>query len=149
MHELSWQTKIGQGRMKQRKCRLIAKTPDYQLGWAILAECKQLDTLNSIFILCSENSPNITCYKTLSVHNINGQSTISPLCSFLLVDMLSSSGRKVLSWPAWWKTVCTAIEILNFCPNIMRRQCLLNQQSSDSKTLGVIQKLRGPSFVLF
>ena len=33
-----------QGRTKWRNCRLSPKPPGYQLGWAILAECRQLDT---------------------------------------------------------------------------------------------------------
>ena len=72
-----------QGRTKWRSCRLTTKNPDYQLGWAILAECRQLDNHNAIFILCSENFPNLTCYITLTVHNINGQSTVPPLHSSL------------------------------------------------------------------
>ena len=37
--------------------------PPYQVGWAILAECRQLDIpIKAIFVLCSENSPNLTCY---------------------------------------------------------------------------------------
>ena len=41
-------TSITQGadqeRTKWRKCRLTTKNPDYQLGWAILADCRHLDT---------------------------------------------------------------------------------------------------------
>ena len=33
-----------QGRMNLGNCRLTIKNPDYQLGWAILAECRQIDT---------------------------------------------------------------------------------------------------------
>ena len=29
------------GRTKWRNCRLTNKNPDYQLGWAILADCKK------------------------------------------------------------------------------------------------------------
>ena len=29
---------------KRRNCRLTTKNPEYQLIWAILAECRQLDT---------------------------------------------------------------------------------------------------------
>jgi hypothetical protein len=43
-----------QGRTKWRNCRVTTKNPDYQLGCAFLAG-------NTIFILCSENSPNLTC----------------------------------------------------------------------------------------
>ena len=32
-------------------CRLTTINPDYQLGWAILAECRQLIPINTIFIL--------------------------------------------------------------------------------------------------
>ena len=39
-----------QGRTKWRNCRLTTKNPDYQLGWALLAECMQLDTHQHIFI---------------------------------------------------------------------------------------------------
>ena len=58
-----------QERLKWRNCRLITKNPDYYLGWAILAECRQLDTHSCIFHLCSENFPNLTCYIKLKVHN--------------------------------------------------------------------------------
>ena len=47
-----------QGRMKWRNCRLTTKKSDYQLGWPILAKCRQ--PINTIFILCIENSPNLT-----------------------------------------------------------------------------------------
>ena len=50
-----------QGRMKWGNYRLTTKNPDFKLGWAILAECRQLDTHKRIFILCGENSPNFTC----------------------------------------------------------------------------------------
>ena len=32
-----------------RKCRLSTKTPDYQLGWAVVALCRQLDILKPNF----------------------------------------------------------------------------------------------------
>ena len=35
--------------------RLTTKNPDYPLGWAILADCRQLDTINTVFILGSEH----------------------------------------------------------------------------------------------
>ena len=34
-----------QGRTKWRNCRLTPQTPDYQLGWAVLAASRLLDTL--------------------------------------------------------------------------------------------------------
>ena len=40
--------------------RLSTKNQDYQLGWDILAECRQINP-NETFILCIENSPNLTC----------------------------------------------------------------------------------------
>ena len=71
------------GRTKSRNCRLTTKNSDYQFGWAILTACRQLP-INPIFILPSENySPNLTCYLTLRVHNINGPSTVPPLCPSL------------------------------------------------------------------
>ena len=89
---------IRQGKTKWRNCRLDTKNPvnpDFQLGWAILAECSQSrgcingsecsnKNKRNFFILCSENSPNLTCYITLRVHNRKGQSTILPLRSSLL-----------------------------------------------------------------
>ena len=54
-----------------------------QINCAILAEFRQLDTHKLNFHFCSENSPNLTCYITSRVHNINCQSTIPPLRSFL------------------------------------------------------------------
>ena len=38
-----------QGRTKWRNCRLSTKTPDYQLGWAIWAASRLLDTLKLNF----------------------------------------------------------------------------------------------------
>ena len=46
-------------------------------------------TIIAIFILYSENSPNLTCYITLSVRNINGQSIVHSLCSSLYVMIKS------------------------------------------------------------
>ena len=66
-----------QGRTKSRSCRLTTKNSDYQIGWAILT---------AIFILPSENSPNLTCYLTLRVHNINDTSIVPPLGSSLLLQ---------------------------------------------------------------
>ena len=71
-----------QGRTMWRNCRLNTKNPDNQLGWAILA-------INAIFILYGKISPNLTCYITLRVQNINGQYTIPPLCSSLLTTKRS------------------------------------------------------------
>ena len=34
-----------QGRTKWRNCKLSPKTPDYQLGWTVLAASRRLDTL--------------------------------------------------------------------------------------------------------
>ena len=39
---------------------LTHKTPDYQLGWAIWAASRLLDTLKQNFVLCSEKSPQPT-----------------------------------------------------------------------------------------
>ena len=50
---------------------------------------KMQNTINTIFVLCSENSRNLDCYITLKstyVHNINGQSTVFPLFSSLGLD---------------------------------------------------------------
>ena len=44
---------IRQGKTKWRNCRLTTKNPDFQLGWAILAECSNKNIRN-FFILCSE-----------------------------------------------------------------------------------------------
>ena len=38
-----------QGRTKWRNCRLTPQTPDYQLGWAVLAASRLLDTLKQNF----------------------------------------------------------------------------------------------------
>ena len=51
-------------RTKERNCRLTTKNPDYQLGWALLAELP----MNTIFILGGENSQTLTGW----LHNING-----------------------------------------------------------------------------
>ena len=40
---------IAQGRTKWSNCRLAPKTPDYQLGWAVLAASRLLDTLTRNF----------------------------------------------------------------------------------------------------
>ena len=42
---------------------------------------------NAVFILCIENSRNLDCYITLRVHSINGQSTVPPLCSSLILHI--------------------------------------------------------------
>ena len=43
-------------------CRLIPKTPDYQLGWAVLAASRLMDTLKRNFNLIHvENSPSLPC----------------------------------------------------------------------------------------
>ena len=52
-----------QGRAKWRNCRLSTETPDYQLGWAVLAASRLMDTLKRNF-----HSPNLTCFITLEVH---------------------------------------------------------------------------------
>ena len=57
------------------------------VGPVILAECRRLDTLTGIFILCSVNSPNLTCYITLWVHNINGRLQLLHLVLPLIFDM--------------------------------------------------------------
>ena len=46
---------------------LTSKTPDYQLGWAVWAASRLLDTLKRNFVLCSEKSPHPTL-----LHNIKG-----------------------------------------------------------------------------
>ena len=60
-----------QGRAKWRNCRLSTETPDYQLGWAVLAASRLMDTLKRNF-----HSPNLTCFITLEVHIINDLSAI-------------------------------------------------------------------------
>ena len=72
---------------------LTTQNSDYQLGWAILAECRQLDTHKHIFHFMSWNSPYLTCYITLRVHNINGQSTVPPLHFSLRREMEQSFWR--------------------------------------------------------
>ena len=52
--------------------------------------------LFTIFILCSENSPNLTCYITLRVHVINVLSTVPSLVSKYIV--LKSQYFKVQFW---------------------------------------------------
>ena len=42
------QHRYPQGRTKWRNCRLTIKNPDYQLGWPILAKCRQLDSLVAV-----------------------------------------------------------------------------------------------------
>ena len=59
-----------QGRMKRKNCRLTTKNLDYQLGWAILAECRQLDTSKRHFFF---------------IFDINNQSTVPLLRSSLVV----------------------------------------------------------------
>ena len=44
-----WRICYIQGRMKWRNCRLSTKTPDYHLGWAVWALCRQLDILKCNF----------------------------------------------------------------------------------------------------
>ena len=63
----SWSKQVQeQGRTKWRNCRLSTETPDYKLGWAILAASRLLDTLKRN--LWSENSPKLPCYITSRVH---------------------------------------------------------------------------------
>ena len=94
---------LGQGRTKSRNCRLTHKTSDYQVGWAILAECKQLDTHkhNFQFMYGKFSQPYLLCYITLRVHYINGQYTVPPLrSSFLcrIVYTISICKREDISW---------------------------------------------------
>ena len=42
---------VNQGRMKWRNCRLSTKTPDYHLGWTVLALCRQLDIRKHNFFM--------------------------------------------------------------------------------------------------
>ena len=81
--------------MKWRNSRLTTKNPDSQLGWDILAECRQLVTHTTTLILCSENSLNLPVTLTLRIHNINGQSTVPPLHSSL---QDASSTRQILAF---------------------------------------------------
>ena len=103
---------LPQGRMKWSNCRLTTKNPDYQLGWAILAECSRLDvktfqgcvifcgfcagqkpqernTLKSLYLdtqKCNFHFMQQNFYKPyllLRIQNIKGQSTVSPLHSSL------------------------------------------------------------------
>ena len=54
-----------QGRTKWRNCRLSTETQDNQLGLAVLAVLRLLDTLKRNFIFyVVKNSPNLNCYIT-------------------------------------------------------------------------------------
>ena len=72
-----------QGRTKWRNCRLAAKTPNYQLGWAILAECRQFDILKRNFLFMYIIKLLTTLPVTRAHYNINAQSTVPPLRSSL------------------------------------------------------------------
>ena len=75
-----------QGRTKWRNCRLSTETQDNQLGLAVLAVLRLLDTLKRNFIFyVVKNSPNLNCYITLRVHILNFLSTVPPLRSSLLI----------------------------------------------------------------
>ena len=71
-----------QGRKKWRNCRLTQKTPDYQLGWAVLAanRLQVLPKLQFSFYVVKILS---TLPVTLRVHMINGLSTVPSLRSSL------------------------------------------------------------------
>ena len=66
-----------QGRTKWRNCRLTTKTPEYQLGWAILDDCKQLN--NRLKLDTHKCSPrawythfcSFKCYRSVSSFHHN------------------------------------------------------------------------------
>ena len=53
--------------MKWRNCRLSSKTPDYQLGWAVLAASRLLDTLK-LEIVMNELRKNQNFHFDLQIH---------------------------------------------------------------------------------
>ena len=58
---------IQEGRTKWRNCRLTNKHLDYQLGWALLAECMQLDTHK-----CNFHFMQWKFFQPYLLHNIKG-----------------------------------------------------------------------------
>ena len=70
--------------------------------WVLLPTVKVLCRLKftkKSTVLFNENSPNLTCYKTLRVHDdIYGQSAVPPLCSFLLLHNQESFYVLLLSY---------------------------------------------------
>ena len=66
-----------QGRTQWRNCRLTARNPNCQLGWAILAECRQHPSMQFSFSI-------VKILPTLPVTYSNGYCTVCPLwCSLL------------------------------------------------------------------
>ena len=64
-------------RKKWKNCRLTTKIQTTNLiGPFWPSEGSYIDTINTIFILHGKNSPNLACYITFRVHNINHQSTV-------------------------------------------------------------------------
>ena len=85
--KLSWPPRPhgwNQGIIWGRKCRLSTETPDYQLGWPVLAASRLLDTLKCNFMYWKFSQPYIL-QNINWVHSINGQSTVPPLHSSLYV----------------------------------------------------------------
>jgi hypothetical protein len=93
---------IVQGRTKWRNCRLTTKSPDFQLSWAILAQCRHSYTHKHNFHLCSENSRNLECSIQL-VNNMNDKSTVSPLRSSLPMWIKCSVFVQIRAVCAWYQ----------------------------------------------